>query len=60
LPVGIRGLASSPTKRASQTPSLSFLFPDAKGPVLAVWYTGPLVCPEGELLDSMLGGFASL
>jgi hypothetical protein len=42
---------------ANAGPLIRRIFPDAIGPVLADWYTGPLVCPEGDHVQYFHGGY---
>lgn len=35
-----------------ETASMIDLFPDARGPVLATWFSGEVVMPEGEVIGS--------
>jgi hypothetical protein len=39
---------------------LSKLFPGAKGPVFATWYTGTLVIPQGKVLKYVHMGYQSI
>ncbi len=40
-------------------PMLQAVFPDANGPVFADWYSGPLICPFGDVIHQTGGGYFS-
>ncbi|MCC6471779.1 MAG: hypothetical protein IT563_25930 [Alphaproteobacteria bacterium] len=46
-------------ERSPRHVTLADLFPDAKGPVHAAWYSGTLRIPQGRLVDYVHQGYAS-
>ena len=38
---------------------LTDLFPDSSGDVFAIWYSGTLICPMGDILETIHAGFST-